>query len=379
MPTDPSTPQRWHDPALLDHLERARKPWDAPVRRAVTAVLARFLPSPAASLVEIGAGGGQLRDWLPRELLSATTHTEPSEPFLSALRDRHPEAKVVRADAVQLPFADGSASAVLGLCVVDAVPDLAAVRDECRRVLRPGGGVVHFLDLSTNPDAAFAELIAAGELPLPNFAAEPTLLEALTDARKALLPPADEFDEVLAVGWEAFSRFVGMLESSRHPLAADLGPYSRLREPGRLDPDRLAQGFIATRGDSAALYKLNKALLALTLTARGLGREWPLRAVSLRSHLRERLRSAFSGEDGFAVEFAGPVAAREALPDGSPWLLRHAGRTVTRTEPTPIPGKPVEELEGVAVAPLTAGAVRATTVEVFVARKLPTPEDEVRS
>ena len=64
----PSPLDRWHDPALLDHLTRVRKPWEALTRRIVRTTLAKFLPQPPGPLVEIGAGGGQLRDWLPPEL-----------------------------------------------------------------------------------------------------------------------------------------------------------------------------------------------------------------------------------------------------------------------------------------------------------------------
>lgn len=376
MPSEESLPPRWTDPALLDHLDRVRGPWHAHARRIVRAVVANYLNHPPSPVVEIGAGGGQLRDWLPEHLLRVTTHTEPSEPYVVALRERFPDANVLRADAANLPFAAGSLSAVLALCVLDTLPELSAVRDEFARVLRPGGVVVHFLDLATSPDALFAELIAGGELLLPNFARDPALLDVLTDRQRALLPPADEFDDVLAVPWEAFARFVGMLESSRHPIAADLGPYARLSEPGRLDPERLARGFIAVRGEPALALKVNRALLGVTLAARGFGREWPLRAVSSREHLRERLRATFGPEHGFAVEFAGPVSSRESvlpdtLPSGVRMLLRHTGRTVSRLEIHEPPGTPVEVLEGSAPTFPNGAAVRATTVEVFVARRLP--------
>jgi SAM-dependent methyltransferase len=374
----PSPLDRWTDPALLTHLARIREPWDALTRRIVRAALTTFLPQPPGPIVEVGAGGGQLRDWLPQELAAATTHTEPSEPFVRALRERHPDAQVVCAEASALPFGDGVIGAVIGLCVFDTVPDLAPVRDELARVLRPGGVIVHFLDLATSPDCLFPELIAGGELPLTNFARDPALLEVLTGAQKALLPPADDFDEVLAVKWEPFRAFVGMLEAARHPLVAQLGPYSGLTAPGALDPEKLARGFMAASADPARLLALNRALLTLTLSARQFGRPWPLRAVSSRAYVRERLRTAFSDAHGFATEFAGPVAAHEVAPDPhsgeARFILRHAGRTVTRADLSAGEfGTPVEVFEGGPVSVRAAAeghVVRETTVEVFVTRRM---------
>ena len=371
-PMLPSPLDRWHDPALLDHLARVRQPWDALTRRIVRATLAKFLPVSPAPVVEIGAGGGQLREWLPPELAALTTHTEPSEPLLDALRRRYPDAHALQAEATALPFASGSVGAVLALCVFDTLPDLASVRDELRRVLRPGGAVVHFLDLATSPDCLFPELIAGGELPLTNFARDPALLEVLSGAQKALLPAADDFDEVLAVKWEPFRAFVGMLEQSLHPLVANLGPYAGLHRPGALDPERLARGFMAASADPTSLLALNKSLLSLTLTARQMGREWPLRAVSSRVHIRERLKAAFGPAHGFAVEFAGPVSAREAVAaeGDARFVLRHAGRTVTRAAvPDTEYGTSVANWDHVPLPPRRPDSgqrVRETTVELCI-------------
>ncbi|WP_439625790.1 class I SAM-dependent methyltransferase [Gemmata sp.] len=364
MTPDPGT--KWHDPALLDHLVRVRQPWDALVRRVVRAVLKRYLPDPSGALVEIGAGGGQLREWLPDDVAAAVTHTEPSGPFVRAFRERYPDATVIVADAASLPFDAGSVSGVLALCVLDTLPDLASVRAELARVLRPGGVVAHVLDLSTSPDALFPELIAGGELPLTNFARDPALLDVLTPAQRAALPAADDFDEVLAVRWGEFVPFVGMLARSNHPLAAsaDLGPFAKLHEPGGFDPERFALEFMAASADAARLLKLSRAMIGLFLAARQFGRPWTVRALSTRTHLRAKLSAAFGSDHGFAVEFAGPVRAWEPA---DRFTLRHAGRTVSR--PLPVPGTPVEQLEGVPPAPLPADGVRATTVEVFVARR----------
>ncbi len=365
---------RWHDPALLEHLVRVRQPWDRLTRRIVRAALAKFLPDPPGPLVEIGAGGGQLREWLSPELATQTTHTEPSEPFLQSLRSRYPGANAIAADATRLPFDDGTVSSVLALCVLDTLPDLATVRDELHRVLRAGGVVLHILDLATSPDALFPELIAGGEIPLTNFARDPALLAVLTDSQKAQLPPANDFDEVLAIPWEPFTRFVRMLEAARQPVVANLGPYAQLHQPGRLDPDRLAHDYMATTAHADQLLALNRTLLKLTLTAHQMGREWPLRAVSARTHVRNKLTTAFGPEHGFAIAFAGPVGAWEVaseneLPEGTRFLLRHAGRTTSRTELGTIPGTPVEELEGGSPQSPTGHAIRATTVELFAACK----------
>ena len=88
----PSPLDRWHDPALIDHLARVRAPWDALTRHIVRAACAKWLPHSAATVVEVGAGGGQLREWLPPEVAAAATHTESSVPYVDVLRTRHPDA-----------------------------------------------------------------------------------------------------------------------------------------------------------------------------------------------------------------------------------------------------------------------------------------------
>jgi hypothetical protein len=203
------------------------------------------------------------------------------------------------------------------------------------------------------------------------------LLDVLTDAQKALLPPADEFHDVLAVEWGAYRAFVGMLEQARHPLATELGPFAGVNQPGFLDPVRLANAFMGTSADPARLLALNRAFLKLTLSAKQMGREWPLRAVSSRAHIRAKLSDSFGPAHGFAAPFAGPVSAREvAAGEGETrFMLRHAGRTVRRAElPEREYGTPVEVLEGgrrEALTPAAGQALRETTVEVFVARSEP--------
>jgi hypothetical protein len=242
------------------------------------------------------------------------------------------------------------------------------VRDELRRALRPGGAVLHVLDLATSPDGLFPELIAGGEVPLTNFARDSALLEVLTDEQPGALPEAGEFDEVLAVRWEPFHALLKLLAATGHPLLSRLGPYAELHKPGALDPDALALDFMRESADPARLLALNRALVALTLTAKQTGRNWPVRAVSARAFVRAKLCAAFGPAHGFEVLFAGPVSAWDAGDEG--FVLRHAGRTVRRAEVPREPfGTPVSEWDAEALLP-REGALRETTVEVFAARRV---------
>ncbi|MSR53639.1 MAG: class I SAM-dependent methyltransferase [Gemmataceae bacterium] len=367
---DERTPSvRWGDPSLLDHLQRVRRPWNRLTRRIVCGILATVAPEDTGSaIVEIGAGDGQLREWLPSACLPNLTHSEPSEPFLQRLRQRFPEAHAIHAKATSLPFETASVAAVLGLCVFDSLPDLPTVRDELRCVLRQNGVVVHFLDLATNPDCLFPELIAHGEIPLTNFARDPALLAVLSDGQKALLPVTKDFDEILAIDGRAFAKYVTMLESAGHPLVQQLGAYRGL------DPYRLAQEYMTVSADPAKLLATNKALLSLTLSARSLGRDWPIRSISTRDHLRAQLTSTFTKVHGFQIVYAGPVSAWETdatIPEGCPMLLRHAGQTRALKEILPLPGQPIEQWAGVPTVLPSTGPIRACTVEVFVAQSSP--------
>ena len=130
-----------------------------------------------------------------------------------------------------------------------------------------------------------------------------------------------------------------MLKAAGQPLAAFVTPYADPDDPAALDPDALAQRFMHYRNNPDKLRELYRGLLGLTLTARNLGRDWPLRGVSLRGHLRDRLTRTFA--DGFEVLIAGPVLAWE--PADGETVLRHAGKTVPGATELPAATEVVEE------------------------------------
>ncbi|MGZ4389068.1 MAG: class I SAM-dependent methyltransferase [Gaiellaceae bacterium] len=106
-------------------------------RRAILDALAL---GPGDNLLEIGCGGGLLlRDALATG--ARATGLDHSEEMIELARGRAPAADVVLARAEELPFEDGTFTAVAMSIVFFFLDDPVPVLRECRRVLRPGGHV----------------------------------------------------------------------------------------------------------------------------------------------------------------------------------------------------------------------------------------------
>jgi SAM-dependent methyltransferase len=93
-------------------------------------------------VLDVGCGPGaltaQLAQWLGGGAVSAI---DPSASFVMAIRDRFPEAGVVRGVAERLPFADRTFDAALAQLVVHFMTDAVCGLAEMARVTRPGGTV----------------------------------------------------------------------------------------------------------------------------------------------------------------------------------------------------------------------------------------------
>ena len=97
---------------------------------------------PGERVLDVGAGPGALTRVLAERLgPDAVTAVEPSEQFVDALRERHPDVTVVHGAAESLPFEDGSFDAAIAQLVVHFMADPVRGLDEMRRVTAPGGTV----------------------------------------------------------------------------------------------------------------------------------------------------------------------------------------------------------------------------------------------
>jgi SAM-dependent methyltransferase len=93
-------------------------------------------------VLDVGCGPGALTaELVARVGPDAVAAVDPSEPFVAAVRARHPGVNVQRALAEALPFPDGAFDASLAQLVVHFMSDPVAGLAEMARVTRPGGVV----------------------------------------------------------------------------------------------------------------------------------------------------------------------------------------------------------------------------------------------
>jgi SAM-dependent methyltransferase len=93
-------------------------------------------------VLDVGCGPGALTaELVERVGASAVSAVDPSESFVEAAKERHPEVDVQRAHAERLPFADAAFDAALAQLVVQFMSDPEAGVSEMRRVTQPGGVV----------------------------------------------------------------------------------------------------------------------------------------------------------------------------------------------------------------------------------------------
>jgi SAM-dependent methyltransferase len=93
-------------------------------------------------VLDVGCGPGALTaELVDRVGPGAVSAIDPSEPFVAAARERHPQVSLQLASAEQLPFPDNAFDAALAQLVVHFMADPSAGVAEMRRVTRRDGVV----------------------------------------------------------------------------------------------------------------------------------------------------------------------------------------------------------------------------------------------
>lgn len=249
-------------------------------------------------------GDGQLRERLPDSLLPRVLHTEPQASASRDFRKRHPDVPVLQAPAERLPVAAASASAVVGLCVMDVVPDGAAVVRELARVLKPGGRFIHWLDMSTVLAPVVASLSVTSLVPFPNVFADPS---------DAAWP-----EDLFLMPREQLALIVALLSGAGHPLGVPLQHYLTTFTASPFAVGA-ATAELAQLQDSSALRKLLRDgfQAAVQLASPGVRERLAAfegRPVSSALHFEQRLRGWFGPDSGFSVEESTLARVWESAP-----------------------------------------------------------------
>ncbi len=93
-------------------------------------------------VVDVGCGPGALTaELVSRVGPGSVAAVDPSEPFVAAARERHPDVDVRHARAEELPFEDDAFDVAVAQLVVHFMADPVAGLREMRRVTRPNGVV----------------------------------------------------------------------------------------------------------------------------------------------------------------------------------------------------------------------------------------------
>lgn len=94
------------------------------------------IPAGAMRIADVGCGIGALIDTIGPHRAIGVDYLESG---LHRTRARYPRASLLAADAINLPFADGSLDVVTAQHVIEHLADARQACREWRRVLRPGG------------------------------------------------------------------------------------------------------------------------------------------------------------------------------------------------------------------------------------------------
>ncbi len=239
-------------------------------------------------------GDGQLRERLPAAMLPRVIHTEPDASVSRAYRRQHPDATVLQAGAEQLPFESASVAAVLGLCVLDVVSDGRAVARELARVLRPGGRVIHWLDMTTVLAGVVDSLWSIGQVPLPNFFSEPSAQEWPQDLwlmpREHLASLVSSLHQAGSPAASPLAQYLAVFSAAPVAVGAPTRELIQLQESARLRS--------VLRGALAIAYENAPAELREQLS--GVAGQ----SMSTSSSFETMLRSWFTEEAGFRVEIS---------------------------------------------------------------------------
>jgi len=163
---------RWTEEDTLHSYNPYRELFREASARVVRDVFRKYVKSPEG-IIEIGSGLGELVKLVP-EYKERIQQTEQSPKVVEGNRTLNPGSNIRVANVYELPFKDGSFDVATGYSSFDTLADLGKALGEVRRVLRPNGRFIHFLDIQGSANTMFHDYSKQEVVPFPLFELDAT-------------------------------------------------------------------------------------------------------------------------------------------------------------------------------------------------------------
>lgn len=171
---NPTTPETDHlteaywsgdTPGVINCFDRydGARVYTRPLNREIVKKIISESFGKGDKVLEIGSGLGELVENLVPEYRGMIQQSDAVLETVDLNRTRHPESNIVQANVYRLPFSDASFDGIVGFSSFDTFGDLNSAIREMRRVLKPGGRLIHFLDLVANDEAVIANFESRDE------------------------------------------------------------------------------------------------------------------------------------------------------------------------------------------------------------------------
>jgi ubiquinone/menaquinone biosynthesis C-methylase UbiE len=154
----------WENENIFTYYEQGRKFTRPLNKQIVQETLSKYITTQDGSIIEVGAGTGEMSILFPEELKNRVIQLEKSRLFTEINRVHNPDAPLVNSDIYNLPFHDKSADVVTGFSMFDTLHEAEKAAAEIKRVLKKGGEFIHFLDLEHNDDTLFNDFAKEGKI-----------------------------------------------------------------------------------------------------------------------------------------------------------------------------------------------------------------------
>lgn len=136
---------QWKDIRIFDEYDQQRAPFRPAAGKLIINTLDKFMG--AGMILDIGSGRGELAQLAGPSFSDRLIQIDSTSRFNEKNKQTNSNQTIATADMYQLPFSDGSFTGVVGLSSIDTVSDLDLAIKEIKRVLKPNGTFIHFMDM----------------------------------------------------------------------------------------------------------------------------------------------------------------------------------------------------------------------------------------